>query len=99
MKCVGYEGSLMRVRFGEDGDVVYLFLDDRMVCVWDVFENVMDLNMCVFVCLSVVLVGYVVCVWDCVCIDGERFVYVTAGGGCMGWVWGVNNVCGMEIFE
>lgn len=92
-RCVGHEGSLMRVRFGDDDDAVYSASDDRTARVWNV-SNVMSSGYCEEVPPCAVLAGHVARVWDCVRIGGDRPVYATAGEDCTVRVWDVSNAHG-----
>ena len=100
--CVGHEGSLMRVRFGDDGDgeSVYSASDDRTARVWTIPSDVLDATTmetsAVPIRPSAVLAGHVARVWDCVRVNGERPVYASAGEDCSVRVWDANAAQGAE---
>ena len=100
--CVGHEGSLMRVRFGDDGDgeSVYSASDDRTARVWTIPSGVLDATTmetsAVPIRPSAVLAGHVARVWDCVRVNGERPVYASAGEDCSVRVWDANAAQGAE---
>jgi len=99
-RCVGHEGSLMRVRFGDGDDEVYSASDDRTARVWDVSTVMRDFTgERRDIRPSAVLVGHTARVWDCVRIDGERPMYASAGEDCTIRLWDANLAHGTETLS
>jgi len=94
--CVGHEGSLMRVRFSDDGSSIYSASDDRTARVWNLEDGTGADGSFRTIRPHVVLAGHVARVWDCVRVEGERPVYATGGEDCTVRIWDANAAAGGE---